>query len=205
LQRKGIPAGIFVVTETLGRHYLHVYDKLFLLLARVLPMIDHDAERLTTLCESHDVPLARQHGLKDVIKDPFDTMRLLFTTLTQKQLRRAIEALETVVQIRDEDFPALHSLTWDMVRALDRAGMTIGSHTQTHALLTLENPKRMANQIVGSLLTLQEKLGKPVTDDSAKNLVGEFLTRSVRGVLEHPHALSRPLDFRSLPPLPAGP
>jgi peptidoglycan/xylan/chitin deacetylase (PgdA/CDA1 family) len=101
--------------------------------------------------------------LKDVIKDPFDTMRLLFTTLTQKQLRRAIEALETVVQIRDEDFPALHSLTWDMVRALDRAGMTIGSHTQTHALLTLENPKRMANQIVGSLLTLQEKLGKPVS------------------------------------------
>lgn len=163
LQRKGIPAGIFVVTETLGRHYLHVYDKLFLLLARVLPMIDHDAERLTTLCESHDVPLARQHGLKDVIKDPFDTMRLLFTTLTQKHLRRAIEALETVVQIRDEDFPALHSLTWDMVRALDRAGMTIGSHTQTHALLTLENPKRMANQIVGSLLTLQEKLGKPVS------------------------------------------
>src|SRR4026209_884980 len=119
--RKGIPAGIFVVTETLGRHYLHVYDKLFLLLARVLPMIDHNAERLTTLCESHDVPLARQHRLKDVIKDPFDTMRLLFTTLTQKQLRRAIEALETVVQIRDEDFPALHSLTWDMVRALDRA------------------------------------------------------------------------------------
>ena len=72
-------------------------------------------------------------------------------------------ALETVVQIRDEDFPALQSLTWDMVRTLDQAGMTIGSHTQTHALLTLENPKRMANQIVGSLLTLQEKLGKPVS------------------------------------------
>jgi hypothetical protein len=120
LQRKGIPAGVFLVTETLGRQHLQVYDKLFLLLARALPMIDHDAERFATLCESHDVPLARQQGLKDVIKDPFDTMRLLFTTLTQKQLRRAIEALETVVQIRDEDFPALHSLTWDMVRALDR-------------------------------------------------------------------------------------
>jgi peptidoglycan/xylan/chitin deacetylase (PgdA/CDA1 family) len=162
LKRKGIPAGIFVVTETLGRRHLQIYDKLFLLLSRALPMIRYDADRLTTLCERHQVPLARRHGLKDVIGDPFATMRLFFTTLTQKQLRRAIEALETIVQIRDEDFPALQSLTWDMVRALDRAGMTIGSHTQTHALLTLENPKRMTNQIVGSLLTLQEKLGKPV-------------------------------------------
>ena len=163
LKRKGIPAGMFLVTETVGRRQLQVYDKLFLLLGRVLPMMQYDVERLTTLCERHDVPLARRHDLKSVIKDPYATMRLFFTTLTQKQLRRAIDALETVVQIRDEDFPALQSLTWDMVRALDRAGMTIGSHTQTHALLTLENPKRMANQIVGSLLTLQEKLGKPVS------------------------------------------
>jgi hypothetical protein len=159
---EGIPAAMFVVTETIGRRHLQVYDKLFLLLSRVLPMLHYDAERFTTLCESHDVPLARRQGVKEVIGDPFATMRMLFTTLTQKQLRRAIEALETVVQVRDEDFPALQSLTWEMVRALDTAGMTIGSHTQTHALLTLENPKRMANQIVGSLLTLQERLGKPV-------------------------------------------
>jgi peptidoglycan/xylan/chitin deacetylase (PgdA/CDA1 family) len=163
LRRKGIPAGIFVVTETLGRRHLQVYDKLFLLLSRVLPMIQYDAERLITLCESHNVPLGRRMDFKEVSRDPFAAMRLLFTSLTQKQLRRAIDALETVVRIRDEDFPALQSMTWDMVRALDRAGMTIGSHTQTHALLTLENPKRMANQIVGSLLTLQEKLGKPVS------------------------------------------
>lgn len=162
LQRKGIPAGIFVVTETLGRRHLQIYDKLFLLLVRVLPKIRYSPERFTSLCESHAVYLSRRGELKDVIRDPYAAMRMMFTTLTQRQLRRAIEALETVAQVRDEDFPTLHSLTWDMVRALDRAGMIIGSHTQTHALLTLENPKRMANQIVGSLFTLQEKLGKPV-------------------------------------------
>ena len=95
--------------------------------------------------------------MKDAIQDPYATMRMLFTTLTQKQLKRAIESLETVVKVRDEDFPELHSLTWDMVRALDQAGMTIGSHTQTHALLTLENPKRMANQVVGSVTALAGK------------------------------------------------
>ena len=162
LQRKGIPAGIFVVTETLGRRHLQVYDKLFLLLVRALPKIRYSPERFASLCESHAVHLSRRNELKEVIRDAYATMRMMFTTLTQRQLRRAIEALETVVQVRDEEFPALHSLTWDMVRALDRAGMIVGSHTQTHALLTLENPKRMVNQIVGSLFTLQEKLGKPV-------------------------------------------
>jgi peptidoglycan/xylan/chitin deacetylase (PgdA/CDA1 family) len=161
LQRKGIPAGMFVVTEMLGRAHLQVYDKLFLLLAGALPKLRYSLERFTSLLESHAVHVSRS-DLKQVIRDPYATMRMLFTTLTQKQLRRAIEALETVVKIRDGDFPELHSLTWDMVRELDRAGMTIGSHTQTHALLTLENPKRMANQVVGSLLTLQEKLRKPV-------------------------------------------
>lgn len=163
LQRKGIPAGIFLVTETVGRRHLHIYDKLFLLLARVLPKIRYSPERFIKICENHNVSLAKKSDVNDAIHDPYAMMRLLFTTLTQKQLRKVIEAVEAVGQvIRDEDFPALHSLTWDMVHALDRAGMIIGSHTQTHALLTLENPKRMVNQIVGSLFTLQEKLGKPV-------------------------------------------
>src|SRR5215467_7970175 len=70
LQRKGIPAGMFVVTETIGRRQLQVYDKLFLLLSRVLPMLHYDAERFITLCESHDVPLARRRGMREVIGDP---------------------------------------------------------------------------------------------------------------------------------------
>ena len=244
LQRKGIPAGVFLVTETLGRQHLQVYDKLFLLLARVLPMIDHDAERFATLCESHDVPLARQQGLKDVIKDPFDTMRLLFTTLTQKQLRRAIEALETVVKIRDEVFSRASLVD---VGHGARAGSGRHDHRLAHADPCVADARESEARGQSDLGLFADVAGKarqarvafclsgrtlqsfrrvlcrrgrlpvrihhlsasgralPVADNSAENLVGEFLTRSVRGILEHPHALSRPLDLRSLPPLPAGP
>jgi len=162
LQRKGIPAGMFVVTDMVGRRHLQIYDKLYLLLTRALIAMRHSPERLAALCDSHDVPVSRVGHLQRVVQDPYATMRWFFTSLTQKQLRRVIDALETVVQVRDEDYPELHSLTWEMVERMDRAGMTIGSHTQTHALLTLENPRRMANQIVGSLLMLQDRLGKPV-------------------------------------------
>lgn len=89
-------------------------------------------------------------------------MRQLFTTLPQHTLRRVVAALETVGHIEDKEFPDLHAMDWEMVSALDRSGMIIGSHTQTHALLTLEKSNLVTNQLTGSARTLELKLGKPV-------------------------------------------
>jgi peptidoglycan/xylan/chitin deacetylase (PgdA/CDA1 family) len=160
LQRKGIPAAAFVVTETVGRPQLQLYDKLYLLLQQALPVLRYSPERLRALLEARDVepgPLGR-----GPLGDAFALMRRLFTTLPQHKLRRAIEALETVAVVRDGDYPDLRSLSWEMVETMAAAGWTIGSHTQTHPLLTEESPRRVANQAVGSLKTLQDKLGRPI-------------------------------------------
>jgi hypothetical protein len=90
-------------------------------------------------------------------------MRQLFTTLPQHTLLRVVAALETVSHIEDKEFPDLHAMDWEMVSALDRSGMIIGSHTQTHALLTIEKPGRVVKQLTGSARTLELKLGKPVS------------------------------------------
>ena len=161
LQRKGIPAGVFVVTESIGRGQLQIYDKLYLLLGRVMKLLNHSESRLLTLLEAHGVRLPQ--GLPSHSVDDIEgLMRHLFTTLPQHRLRRVVSALETIHRIDDDRFPDLHAMTWDMVSALDRSGMTIGSHTQTHALLTIETPDRMANQLSGSARTLEHKLGKPI-------------------------------------------
>lgn len=161
LKRKGIPAGIFIVTEATGRPDLLLYDKTFLLLEKVLPVLGHSEERFQRLLAAKDVHLIAGDGGRR-LDDAFRTMRWLFTTLTQEQLRRAIEALETVCRIDDADYPEMQSLDWEMVRTLADSGMTIGSHTQTHALLTEESIERVANQTVGSMLTLRAKLKRPV-------------------------------------------
>ncbi len=160
LQRKGIPAAVFLVTETVGRPQLQLYDKLYLLLQQALPVLRYSPERLTALLETKDVhlgPLGRPP-----LRDAFALMRRLFTTLPQHKLRRAVEALETVAPLRDGDYPDLQSLSWEMVQTLAAAGWTIGSHTQTHPLLTEESPRRIVNQAVGSFKTLQDRLGRPV-------------------------------------------
>ena len=161
LKRKGIPAGMFVVTESIGRTQLQIFDKLYLLLSRVVPALRYSESRLLELFHAKRIRL-RQGVRLGPMHDTWGLMRQLFTTLPQDSLRRVVAALETVGQIDDKEFPDLHAMNWEMVSALDRSGMIIGSHTQTHALLTIEKPDLVVNQLAGSARTLEQKLGKPV-------------------------------------------
>jgi peptidoglycan/xylan/chitin deacetylase (PgdA/CDA1 family) len=55
-----------------------------------------------------------------------------------------------------------HYMTFDMLREMDKAGMTIGSHTITHPLLSTLTPEALRKEIEGSKVTLEANLGKPV-------------------------------------------
>ena len=158
LMRMGIPAGVFLVTELTGRSELQLYDKIYLLLEKVLPLLGHSEVRLQHLLQTK----IAGNGVGGRRIDAFRTMRWLLNTHTQKQLRRIVEALQTVSNIQDTDYPDLQAMDWEMVRTMDVFGVTIGSHTQTHALLTEESPERAANQIVGSMATLKERLKRPI-------------------------------------------
>jgi len=50
------------------------------------------------------------------------------------------------------------TLTWEMIDEMRSAGVTFGSHSRTHALLTHESPKRMRDEILGSRQTLEARL-----------------------------------------------
>ena len=45
---------------------------------------------------------------------------------------------------------------------MHRAGVTIGSHTRTHALLSHEDPTRVRDEVDGSRQELERRLGAPV-------------------------------------------
>lgn len=53
-------------------------------------------------------------------------------------------------------------LTWDGVRALERAGMSIGSHTVHHARLPDLPDDRAREELAGSRRELERQLGHPV-------------------------------------------
>ncbi len=133
LKRKGIPAAVFVVTDLVGTSELQIHDRLYLLLARSMP------------CH------AAQASLESIL-----------STRPQSEVLRWILELEASVTI-DLDIQKQHrSLNWDQIAELHRAGITIGSHTRTHAVLPSEGFSKVAEELRGSRQILEERLGEPV-------------------------------------------
>lgn len=58
--------------------------------------------------------------------------------------------------------PPTRMLTWEQIREMDAAGITIGCHTLDHAHLGKVSPSEARRQIVGCKKALEETLGKEV-------------------------------------------
>ena len=50
-------------------------------------------------------------------------------------------------------------LTWKQLRELAREGLTLGSHTRTHTIMTQVKPERMREEVQGSQEDLQREIG----------------------------------------------
>jgi len=136
LQRKGIPAAVFVVTDLVGTARLMTHDRLYLLLTRI--------------------------AASQPPRDAVAAMRGLLESTPSAGLERLLQAHAPALARAEEQFPELQVLDWDMVRTLHRAGFTIGSHTSTHALLTMETPDRVRQELSTSRRRLEDELGAPV-------------------------------------------
>jgi len=50
-------------------------------------------------------------------------------------------------------------LTWKQLRELAQQGLTVGSHTRTHSIMTLVTPEQMREEVQGSQEDLQREIG----------------------------------------------
>jgi peptidoglycan/xylan/chitin deacetylase (PgdA/CDA1 family) len=73
-----------------------------------------------------------------------------------------METLENEVKLDESKLKSLYPLTWEMVSEMHRAGMTIGSHSKTHALLANESEPKVLEELTDSRQLLEQRLGVPV-------------------------------------------
>src|SRR5262249_5087016 len=159
LQRKGIPSAVFVVTDLVDRHELLPHDRLYLALRRAFTRWASPSSALRRLIlELHiDVPEAARSAA--VEWTPGGGTAWLLRGLRQGEVRRVVEALEYVVGLDEEIAPSLLPMTWGMLARMQRAGVIIGSHTKTHAWLTLEDQAHALDELYGSRLAIESRLG----------------------------------------------
>ena len=147
LRRKGIPATMFVVTDLVGTDELPLHERLYSSLAAAWRRWSTPDAELARLCGS---------SLRHAVNDPFAAARQILQQLSHSDVEAIVASLGDAVPPRSEE---LRPMTWPMLAAMRDAGMTIGSHSRTHAFLTNETAERVIDEVRGSRDAIRHHLG----------------------------------------------
>lgn len=159
LQRKGIPAAVFVVTGVTGAGEILLHDELFLLVRRSFQVWTSPGDELMAVLAAIDVDTEQQAAIAASARSPYDATRALLTRLSQPVLRALVTRLSERVRIPQSELDGLALMDWRMVSEMHRAGHAIGSHTRTHAYLTNEDPSAVVAELQESRAELARCAG----------------------------------------------
>lgn len=162
LKQKGIPAAVFVVTGLMGTSAMQIHDRLHWLFARAFSRNGNGSRDLASLLHSLETALPGFAVANGHPRDPIAAAAAVLRSLPQVEVRQIMEALEARVEVEESALEAHRPLTWEMISEMHRAGIAIGSHTVTHAVLTNEGPGKVRDEIAGSRQEIEHRLGANV-------------------------------------------
>jgi peptidoglycan/xylan/chitin deacetylase (PgdA/CDA1 family) len=148
LRRHGLHAAFFVTTGLIGRtDRLFWFDRLDRLLAAVSP----------------DAVLARIVERDGSIRFVSGTRPgAYFKTLSSVRQAEILDDLErhfASAGLRDTARPLYRTMTWEQVRALVAAGMTVGSHSASHQILSAVPPEEAVRELRSSRAKIERETG----------------------------------------------
>jgi peptidoglycan/xylan/chitin deacetylase (PgdA/CDA1 family) len=160
LERKGIPAAIFVVTDLVGRPIWQHHDRLYRLMAKAFATWPDPQRQLRALFRDLDIPADVPLSPRAATTTALSTVVALLPGLSLANVGRVLDGLESAV---GNGFgPAPLTITWPMLAEMRRAGWVIGSHTATHPSLPTESPAAVARELERSKWDLEQHLGQRI-------------------------------------------
>ncbi len=154
LERYAIPATVFVTVAAVESGEVSWYDRVFLAL-QVFPgeklEIELDEPRRFELT-SPEVRLRAATEIVSRLRKLTDARRQECCAVLEKRVALPADAL------------ADRMLTWEQIRRMQRAGISFGSHTMTHPVVSRLEPTEVERELRESKRILEERLDRPVTD-----------------------------------------
>jgi len=183
LVRKGIPAAMFVVSDLIGTRQLLVHDQLYLALLHANKQALRLSAFLARWLTVAAVPASARVSVARASGDPAQITAALMVCLSQELTRRLLSALESNFGSEPpEDAEGFLPMTWEMLADMQRKGITIGSHSCTHARLANETNSALSRETSASRERLQQRLGVSIRHFAYPN--GSFNSTAVRAVAE---------------------
>jgi len=156
LKRLSMPATVFVPTAYIGTNKLLDHDRIYWLALKAY-------EREIDLA----VPLNRvglaPEKVSAMCADPRPLSLAKHMVYLPSDLReRILEQLEEALGSELDRPPGTESLTWEMVAEMMEAGISFGSHTDCHPVLTFEAEDKIERELRNSKRALEERLNRSV-------------------------------------------
>ena len=158
LVKKGIPATVFVVTGLVGTQQMQIHDNLYLLLQSAFSNERQTSRQVVELLRDGDIVMPGMETIGRMQPNAFSVMAALLDRVPQTEVRRMIQVLEARFGLGESHDDGLSSLSWEMLEEMKSAGMTIGSHTRTHPLLTNESREKVIEETTRSRRDLEDRL-----------------------------------------------
>lgn len=155
LKGKGIPAAVYLCSDYVGTAKFFDHDRLFYLIRK---MGKAPASLGPLLSEAGVPPEA-------LPKENFslDATRLLLEKLPAGRLGRVMALLQEQLGIAEDEFPSdARIVSWEAAREMSDNGITLGSHTASHCLLSEAEPREVLDELRRSKAELERGLGKKV-------------------------------------------
>jgi peptidoglycan/xylan/chitin deacetylase (PgdA/CDA1 family) len=170
LRHQGIPAAVFVVTDLISQPTWQTHDRLYYLVNTAFNSWDDPRRRMFEVLTELNIP-ATHIFRRGSLSSSMSAVSALLPVLPQADVRRLMNYLETHVGPAFAESPLRRnmpwaetnlSLTWPMIHEMRRAGITIGSHTRSHACLPAEERHNVKEELEGSKRVLEAELGEPI-------------------------------------------
>jgi peptidoglycan/xylan/chitin deacetylase (PgdA/CDA1 family) len=154
LQHKGISALLFVATDYVNGDRPFWQERLGGLLGTILEQDPTDSQLPDaiprTLLDAPDIWNAVHAVIEHFRAAPYTEIEAVITDLERSRLTPNSGSVDTF-------------LSWEQISRMNLEGVSIGSHSCSHRLLTRLERSEIKEELDRSRATLEDRLGKPVT------------------------------------------
>lgn len=161
LVKMGLPFAVFVTSDLIGRRETFLHDELYLRLLSLITKSDGGSARLGEILKRVDFPNGIPCGFFSS-SDPYVLTRAILGRLRQEEIRTLIGILREYTELSDKAAEGSRVMDWQMLMNMQKAGVLVGCHSKSHAILTKEDEATMLAEVQEGRAVLESRLGVPV-------------------------------------------
>jgi len=165
LKKYNVPATIFLATDYISNNRLLWHDKLSWILYTAVSVPERKKLIISELSPEIIIEVERffaadSFGRVSILRFLVALLKAYSAQEREEVIKRLVEACRINTWPGDEDWPMLF---WDEVMDMSKHGISFGSHTMSHPVLSDISVEEARREIVESKNIIEEQIQKPVT------------------------------------------